>query len=122
MFFLQVYPVLYSDVLTNLIGCRPKIWKYIFTDPKLAYACWYGPMFSAQYRIEGPHSCPDARERFLDAANKTMFAAKSRKVVPFSPESQHKRKKLLFLISLSCVALSVALARKFINIDIKNYI
>ncbi|XP_059148681.1 flavin-containing monooxygenase 5-like [Physella acuta] len=46
----------FQDTIAKLLGVFPGFWRLLILDPVLAYRCWYGPMFSAQYRLLGPDS------------------------------------------------------------------
>lgn len=64
---LQVDWVNYMDELATLMGCKPKVHKYLFKDPKLWWDLVFGPCYPYQYRLEGPHAWEDARECILQA-------------------------------------------------------
>ena len=57
----------YQDHLAGLIGARPSGRQFAFTDPRLAYALYYGPPFSCHYRLVGPNRWPGARQMALRA-------------------------------------------------------
>jgi dimethylaniline monooxygenase (N-oxide forming) len=40
---LQIHAVPYVDTIAKLIGCRPRLLKYFFTDPKFWYKLFFGP-------------------------------------------------------------------------------
>ncbi|XP_059148683.1 flavin-containing monooxygenase 5-like [Physella acuta] len=48
--------LMFQDTIAKLLGVFPGLWRLLIVDPVLAYRCWYGPMFSAQYRLLGPDS------------------------------------------------------------------
>jgi dimethylaniline monooxygenase (N-oxide forming) len=64
---LQVDWINYMDELAELIGCKPKVSKYLFKDPKLWWQLVFGPCFPYQYRLTGPHKWDGARECLLEA-------------------------------------------------------
>jgi len=45
----------YMETLAELIGCKVKLWKYIF-KPALFTRLLYGSLIPSQYRLEGPHA------------------------------------------------------------------
>lgn len=55
----------YMDELAELVGAKPSLLSLAFTDPKLWYACVFGPCLSYQYRIRGPHPWAGARRAIL---------------------------------------------------------
>lgn len=64
---LQVDWINYMDELAELVGCKPQVWKYFFTDPKLWWSLMFGPCYPYQYRLEGPHKSDKARDIILEA-------------------------------------------------------
>ncbi len=55
----------YMDLLAGQIGCLPKRPSYI-SDFILRIKLDYNPIFSAQYRLNGPHSAPEETKIFLN--------------------------------------------------------
>ena len=61
----------YMDLMAEKVGClpqKPSFWK----DPLLSIKLDYNPIFSAQYRLNGPHSRPDETKRFLKSFPNTF--------------------------------------------------
>jgi cation diffusion facilitator CzcD-associated flavoprotein CzcO len=54
----------YTDSMAELVGCKPKMPSLLF-DPDLYLKLWFGPQFSAQFRLRGPHSNATQSERFI---------------------------------------------------------
>jgi dimethylaniline monooxygenase (N-oxide forming) len=50
---IQVDWIPFMDELANIIGVKPNLWKYLFTDPKLWKALYFGPCVPYQYRLSG---------------------------------------------------------------------
>ena len=44
------------DLIACEIGAYPWFWRVFLRDPVLAFMVWYGPIFTAQYRLLGPDS------------------------------------------------------------------
>lgn len=44
----------YMNGMANIIGCRPAITRYLFTNPKLWLHVMYGPTQATQFRLIGP--------------------------------------------------------------------
>lgn len=61
----QVEFIGYQDELAEEIGVKPNLLKLAITDPKLFWAVFFGPSLSYQYRLQGPHAWPGAREAIL---------------------------------------------------------
>ncbi|GFY54716.1 dimethylaniline monooxygenase 5 [Trichonephila inaurata madagascariensis] len=57
----------YLDEIATEIGCKPNLWKLLFTDPTLFWALAFGPSLPYQYRLEGPHKWDGARNAILTA-------------------------------------------------------
>lgn len=55
----------FMDELAKKVGVYPNLTKYFFTNPKLWFACWFGPGAAYQYRLEGPNKWEGAREAML---------------------------------------------------------
>jgi len=51
---MQVDYIAYSDELATEVGCKPNLYKLLFSDPTLALRCFFGPCTPAQYRLMGP--------------------------------------------------------------------
>uniref|UniRef100_T1J018 Flavin-containing monooxygenase n=1 Tax=Strigamia maritima TaxID=126957 RepID=T1J018_STRMM len=51
----------YMDELANFIEAKPNLWYLAMTDPRLFKACYWGPLVSYQYRLQGRHSWAGAR-------------------------------------------------------------
>lgn len=71
-------PVPYSERVSSLIGAKPNILKMAFTDPLLAYKCFFGPAYPFTYRLQGPNSWDGAREAIMTAWDYTILSTKTR--------------------------------------------
>ena len=75
--------VAYMDEINELIGAKPNLWSIFARDPRLAYHCFFGPAVPAQYRLQGPNACKDARKIIMSVEDdyrcplKTMRCASS---------------------------------------------
>lgn len=87
---LQVDWINYMDELAKLVGCKPNVSSYMFSDPKLWYALLFGPCFPYQYRLEGPHSWPGARDAILNAGFRIKAPLKTRLLTDINAEIIHK--------------------------------
>lgn len=54
----------YLDSVAELIGCRPRIWDYVF-EPNVAYHLLCGSNVASTYRLRGPHAQPDLARRVM---------------------------------------------------------
>jgi len=54
----------YMDLLASQVGCLPKRPSYL-SDFILRIKLDYNPIFSAQYRLNGPHASPEETKSFL---------------------------------------------------------
>ena len=59
-FHYQVPLLKVCDLIAQDIGAYPSFWRVFLRDPVLAFYVWYGPVFTAQYRLLGPDSDWDA--------------------------------------------------------------
>ncbi|CAG2113951.1 unnamed protein product, partial [Medioppia subpectinata] len=64
-FALHVHYVEYMEEMARLVGAKPRLWKYVCTDPKLWWSLYFGPCVPYQYRLNGPNLWPNARETIL---------------------------------------------------------
>ncbi|PRD20354.1 UNVERIFIED_CONTAM: Fmo5 [Trichonephila clavipes] len=78
---LEVDFITYQDELAEQIGVKPNFLKMILTDPKLFWALFAGPCLPYQYRLQGPHSWPGARD--------AIFTYKERLVAPLQKPGQN---------------------------------
>ncbi|GFT88498.1 dimethylaniline monooxygenase 5 [Nephila pilipes] len=62
---LEVDFISYQDELAEQMGVKPDFFKMAVTDPKLFWALFTGPSLPYQYRLQGPHSWPGARDAIL---------------------------------------------------------
>lgn len=62
---IEVDYVPYMDLIAEEIGAKPDLRNLFLTDPKLWWACFFGPCTPHQYRLQGPHPWPDARQTVL---------------------------------------------------------
>nr|AKI85312.1 dimethylaniline monooxygenase [Cerebratulus lacteus] len=65
--------IVYQDQLAAEIGAKPDFFKLLFKSPHLAYLCYFGPAFSAQYRLLGPHAWDGAPAACKAAYNNTIL-------------------------------------------------
>jgi dimethylaniline monooxygenase (N-oxide forming) len=54
----------YTDSMAELVGCKPKMPSLLF-DLELYLKLWFGPQFSAQFRLRGPHPNSRQSEQFI---------------------------------------------------------
>jgi dimethylaniline monooxygenase (N-oxide forming) len=50
---IQVDWIPFMDELATIVGVKPNLWKYFFTDHELWRALVFGPCVPYQYRLEG---------------------------------------------------------------------
>jgi len=75
---LQIYFIQYLDKLASMIGCKPDLKKYFFTDPKLWSKIYFGAATPPQWRLNGPGAWKGAREAIENVEENTYFPMKSR--------------------------------------------
>ncbi|XP_077997050.1 dimethylaniline monooxygenase [N-oxide-forming] 2-like [Glandiceps talaboti] len=62
--------------IADLMGMKPKFWKLVLSDPKLAYLYEYGPMVPYWYRLQGPGAWSGARDAILNVWENTTYPTK----------------------------------------------
>lgn len=74
---IQVDFINYMDEVAGQIGARPQMLKYFFTDNEL-FRVLLGPAVPYQYRLEGPHRWPGARQAILDSHYRVLYPLNDR--------------------------------------------
>uniref|UniRef100_A0A023GL55 Flavin-containing monooxygenase n=1 Tax=Amblyomma triste TaxID=251400 RepID=A0A023GL55_AMBTT len=74
---IQVDWIDYMDELASQIGARPNMIKYLLTDYEL-FRALLGPCVPYQFRLEGPHRWPGARQAILDSRSRVMYPLNDR--------------------------------------------
>ena len=99
---------LMSDLVATDLAVYPSFWRVLLRDPVLSYRIWFGPMFSAQYRLLGPDSDWDTARAACYRAHEVVTAnASSRGPVKVMRDDipAIRRKHLIFMIfGISLVA------------------
>eukprot|EP00058_Branchiostoma_floridae_P024609 XP_002610099.1 hypothetical protein BRAFLDRAFT_115204 [Branchiostoma floridae] len=67
----------YRDDIAEEIGVKPSFWKLLPRDPKLAFLSYFGPAFSVQYRLLGPHPWSGAADHAKSALANTLYPFRS---------------------------------------------
>lgn len=108
---IQVDWIPFLDELAELVGVKPPIWKYFFTDFPLFKTLMFEPAAAYQYRLVGPHAWEGAREaqmtvnqRILAPLNTNKMYSQRRKLMKkdFNVNSFFGK---LFIISLIIMAI-----------------
>jgi len=66
---IQVDWIPFMDELANIIGVKPNLFKYFFTDPKLWNALYFGPCIPYQYRLNGISIICLINKKFITVLN-----------------------------------------------------
>uniref|UniRef100_A0A1I8EXP1 Flavin-containing monooxygenase n=1 Tax=Wuchereria bancrofti TaxID=6293 RepID=A0A1I8EXP1_WUCBA len=61
-----------------MVGVKPNLLKYWFTDPRLAYILLFEGLAPYQFRLNGPHAWVGARDALLDMARRTIENSRTR--------------------------------------------
>nr|XP_009858786.2 dimethylaniline monooxygenase [N-oxide-forming] 2-like isoform X1 [Ciona intestinalis] len=64
----------YQEEIAGEIGVLPSFFRLLFTDPRLAFNFYFGPLLPYHYRIVGENSKPECREYALNASARTWAA------------------------------------------------
>ncbi|GIY00782.1 flavin-containing monooxygenase 5 [Caerostris darwini] len=109
---IQVDWIPFMDELSSMFGAKPSLLKLAITDPRLFWACLNGPCLPYQYRLQGPHTWPGARDAILTCEERVYAPLNSSGIKPCQQkESFFSRKKVLLLLTVSAV--SVMYGRKY---------
>ncbi|XP_070582149.1 dimethylaniline monooxygenase [N-oxide-forming] 2-like [Ptychodera flava] len=95
-------PVPYQEEIADQIGVRPKFWRVLLTDPKLAFRLVFGPCYPASYRLVGPGaSWEKARETIFKAPENMLYSMQT--VRPNTVAKSTKGISMSFLLKLLIV-------------------
>uniref|UniRef100_A0AAF5PK86 Flavin-containing monooxygenase n=1 Tax=Wuchereria bancrofti TaxID=6293 RepID=A0AAF5PK86_WUCBA len=75
---LEVDYATYMDELAKMVGVKPNLLKYWFTDPRLAYILLFEGLAPYQFRLNGPHAWVGARDALLGMARRTFENSRTR--------------------------------------------
>ncbi|XP_054708709.1 flavin-containing monooxygenase 5-like [Uloborus diversus] len=111
---IQVDWIPFMDEISSQIGAKPNLLKLAFTDPKLFLRCLNGPCLPYQFRLQGPHSWPEAREVILNFEERVYAPLNSEaKKICAKNESSISSKKLFFALLISTAGFFYA--RKYLD-------
>ncbi|VDO24413.1 unnamed protein product [Brugia timori] len=75
---LEVDYATYMDELAKMVGVKPNLLKYWFTDPRLAYILLFEGLAPYQFRLNGPYAWVGARDALLGMARRTFENSRTR--------------------------------------------
>lgn len=87
---IQVDYIDYMDELATLNGCLPDLQSLFWSDPKLAFTCFFGPCTPYQYRLQGPGKWSGARQAIMTQWDRTFESLKTRPLGFTEKPSQKK--------------------------------
>ncbi|KAK6059288.1 hypothetical protein COOONC_03090 [Cooperia oncophora] len=76
---IQVHYVEIMEELADLLRCGPSVFWRFFYDPRLANALCFHGLVPYQYRLQGPHSWPGAREAILSFEDRVFNTTRTRR-------------------------------------------
>lgn len=91
------------DEIANLIGCKPNFLSMMFTDPKLAWKCFFGPFTPPQFRLRGPHSWDGARQAIEDVVANIDDATCTRRIEKVERKRNNTVRLLVWIFALSTI-------------------
>lgn len=101
----QVDWIPFMDEIAQMINAKPNLLKYFFTDPKLWHALWFGPCLPYQYRLNGPHPWPKAKETILTVFDRIEAPFKTKTNITSNQSknnSIYENGKVIFSILILC--------------------
>lgn len=121
---IQVDWIPFMDELSEMFGAKPNMLKLSITDPVLFWYCFKGPCLPYQYRLQGPHSWPGARQAILTHENRVYAPLNSSGKKPCEDKDKLiNGKSILFVLTVS--AISIMYGRKYLenrlNFGILNF-
>ena len=119
MFTYKVPLLKLCDLIACEIGVYPYFWRIFLRDPVLAFMVWYGPIFTAQYRLLGPDSDWDTARAVCYRANDVITAnASPRGKVNIKRDDVTAARGKQFLL-LAC-SISVLVALGYMNYESRS--
>lgn len=102
---IQVDFIPFMDEISSQFGAKPSLLKMAFTDPQLFWACLNGPCFPYQYRLQGPHSWPGARDAILCYEERVMAPLNTRysKIEEKSVQRRYSPLRMVFYSAVTAV-------------------
>lgn len=91
------------DEVASFIGCKPNLLKMLFTDPKLAFKCVFGPCTPPQFRLNGPHAWKGAKKAIESVEDNVITAICTRQAKVIHRNSNTTWYLLLALILITFV-------------------
>ncbi|ETN73901.1 Flavin-binding monooxygenase-like protein [Necator americanus] len=88
---IQVDYVKYMDEISSIIGCKPNISKFMWSDPRFALRLFMGANVPYVYRLEGPHKWDNAEDVIRTVPYRVKKPLKAREC----RMRRHKRRGLI---------------------------
>ncbi|KAK6746691.1 hypothetical protein RB195_000142 [Necator americanus] len=83
---IQVDYITYMDELADLVGCKPDLKNLFLSDPSLALQVYFGPYVPYVYRLNGPHTWPEARQAIMSVDERVFKGTNS---APYSQSHEY---------------------------------
>lgn len=109
--FLQAHGIAYADNLSQQIGCKPNILRILFSDPVLAFYCFFGPLHPAQYRLQGPGKWSGARKAIMEVYSNTVYPTMTRTV---QPKNQNRLQTIRYGIKFAVILFAVYIVLNYV--------
>ncbi|XP_041374268.1 dimethylaniline monooxygenase [N-oxide-forming] 2-like [Gigantopelta aegis] len=94
----QFPTLLIRDDIATELGVKPKFWDLFWTDPRLAFSCFFGPAFPVQYRLLGPGAWDGAAHACRQVYTNSIMAVQHRRPPPFKGGVVSKYLRLIVTI------------------------
>jgi len=90
---IQVHYLVYMDELARIIDVKPKLCRYILSDPILAWKLYFHGAVPYQYRLRGTHRWSGARDAIMGVESRVFNTTRTRII----DEKVHLRRPYLFM-------------------------
>lgn len=103
------------DELAEIIGCRPKLSRYLFNDFRLFKALLFKASVAYSYRLCGPHPWSGAREAILSLEER-VIAPLMMRIPQENVVEENKRHRIylpLLLVPITGIVLYYVYRNKF---------
>lgn len=98
--------VSYLDEINDLFGARPNLFKLFFDDFELWWALMFGPHLAYQYRLQGPHPWPRARDAILSYKQRLLRPLQSQQSYKGSGSKEKSANRRITLLAIFASVLS----------------
>ena len=99
----------YMDDVASLLGVKPNMLKFFFTDPALWARLTFGPSFPYQYRLDGSGKWSEARKTLFGTEERVRAAFQTKTRNVSSEQNENRVAQPLRIVFILLCALFIVL-------------